>query len=175
MSAAGNAGPGTGPAATDDEAPGLWGSLSTALRLIVGWCSVTVAVLNLLAEIERVPDRAYLLFHVLLLIGGLLLISFGWGGAGAGPVGRTAGGAVLAGGMLISALPVNDAVCCLTAFAVRHGYPFSFVARHEGGRWHLDGPHLIADLFFWGYAGLLVLALVTLTRRGAKHHGAARD
>lgn len=176
MSAVGNAGPATGRLIEDDdEAPGLWGSFGAALRLIVGWFSVAIAVLNLTVEIGRMPERAYLLFHVLLLIGGLLLISLGQGAAGTGPLGYTAGGLVLAGGMLAGALPVNNAVCCMTAFAVRHGYPFTFLARNDGGRWHVDGQHLLADLLFWGYAGLVVLVLVALTRRATRHRGAARE
>jgi hypothetical protein len=176
MSAVGNAGPVAGRTAEgDDEAPGLWGSFGAALRLIVGWFSVAIAILNLAAEIGRMPDRAYLLFHVLLLIGGLLLISLDRGAAGTGPAGYAAGGLVLAGGMLVSALPSNDAVCCLTAFAVRHGYPFTFLARNDGGRWHVDSQHLLADLLFWGYAGLIVLVLVAMTRRATRHRGAAGE
>jgi hypothetical protein len=161
MSAVGDIGPATG-----------WGSFGAALRLIVGWFSIAIAVLNLLAELDRVPERPYLLFHAMLLAGGLLLISFGRGAAGT-PMGYAAGGAVLAGGMLAGALPVNAAACCLGGFAVRHGYPFSFLARNEGGRWHVDSPHLLADLLFWGYAGLIVLVAVVLTRRVTRHRGGA--
>jgi hypothetical protein len=144
-------------------ASGLWGSFGAALRLVVGWFSVAIAVLNLVAELGRAPERAYLVFHVVLLVGGLLLVSLDRGVAAAGPVG--AGGAVLAGGMIISALPAGDAACCMAAFAVRHGYPFAFLGRNEGAGWQVDAPHLVADLLFWGYAGLVVLALVALTRR----------
>jgi hypothetical protein len=120
------------------------------------------------------PDRAYLLFHTLLLVGGLLLISFGWGAAGTGPAGYAGFGLVLTGGMLVSALPANDAVCCMTAYSVRHGYPFTFLGRHDGGGWHVDSPQLAADLLFWGYAGLIVLVLVAMARRAGKHHGGGR-
>jgi hypothetical protein len=149
----------------DEAAPGLWGSFGAALRLIVGWFSVAIAVLNLVAEFGRVPETAYLAFHLMLLVGGLLLISLGQVAHGTRPVGYLVGGAVLGAGMLFSALPVNNAVCCMSAFAVRHGYPFSFVASNEGGRWHIDSQHLLADLLFWGYAGLILLVLVTTARR----------
>jgi hypothetical protein len=148
-------------------APGLWGSFGTALRLVAGWGSVAVGVLNLIAESGGVPEPTYLIFHVVLLAGGFLLISLDRGAAGAGPFG--AGGAVLAGGMLVSALPVRDGACCMSAFAVRHGYPFTFLGRNESGGWHVDTAHLVADLLFWAYAGLVVLALVALTRRLAQH------
>jgi hypothetical protein len=160
-----------GPAAAQ---PGLWHSFGAGLRLLVGWFSVAIALLNLLVEMDRMPDRAYLLFHVMLLAGGALLVSLGPFAAGAGPAGWAAGGAVLAGGMLFGALPVSGAVCCMTTFAVRHGYPFTFVARNDGGRWHVDSQHLLADLLFWGYAGLIVLVLAAAARRLVRHHGAAR-
>jgi hypothetical protein len=165
MSAVGNVGPATGATVVDDALPGLWGSFGAALRLIVGWFSVAIAILNLIAELDRLPGPTYLLFHAVLLVGGLLLISISWGAAGTGPAGYSAFGAVLAGGTFATALPVNDTVCCMTVFAVRHGYPFTFLARNGGGRWHFDLLHLLADLLFWGYAGLLVLVLVATARR----------
>lgn len=172
MSAAGNVGSAAGrTAAADDAAPGLWGSFGAALRLIVGWLSVTVAVLDLATELDHVPELPYLLFHAVLLVGGLLLISHG---GGAGPAGYLVAGAVLVGGMLVSALPVTDTVCCMTAFAVRHGYPFTLVARGGGGAWHVDSRHLLADLLFWGYAGLIALVLVAMTRRVTHHHRTGR-
>jgi hypothetical protein len=159
MSTTGDAGP----------VPGLWGSFGAALRLIVGWSSIAVAVLNLIAELDRVPERSYLLFHAVLLVGGLVLVTFGRHSAGTGPVARTAGGAVLAAGMFFGTLPVNIATCCLSGYAVRHGYPFTFLARDEGDRWLVDSRHLLADLLFWGYAGLVVLVLVAMTRRVTQH------
>jgi hypothetical protein len=162
MSAAGTAG-------SAAEAPGLWGSFGAALRLIVGWFSIAVAVLNLVAELGRLPERSYLLFHAVLLVGGFLLVSLGRGAAGTGPASTVAGAGVLAAGMLGGALPANTAACCLAGFAVRHGYPFAFLARNEGGRWHVDSPHVLADLLFWGYVGLMALVLVTVTRRVTQH------
>jgi hypothetical protein len=169
MGAVGNVGSAAGRPAADDAVPGLWGSFGAALRLIVGWFSVTIAILNLTTELDHVPERPYLLFHAMLLVGGLLLISCG---RGAGPAGYLLAAAVLVGGMFLSALPVSDTVCCMATFAVRHGYPFTLAARDAGGDWHVDGPHLLADLLFWGYAGLIVLVLVAMTRRVTQHHGA---
>jgi hypothetical protein len=172
MSAVGGVGSATGRTAAGDETPGRWGSFGAGLRLLVGWFSVAIALLNLLAELDRLPDRAYLLFHALLLVGGLLLISFGWGAAGR--AGYAGFGAVLTGGMLGSALPANHAVCCMTRYSVRHGFPFTFLARDDGGGWHVDSPQLVADLLFWGYAGLIALVLVATARRISKHHGGGR-
>jgi hypothetical protein len=155
----------------EDESPGLWTSFGIALRLIVGWFCVAIGTLNLLVEMDRhggQPDTAYLMFHAMLVVGGAALLAVGPLGRGPGPVGYTAGGVVATAGMLVSAIPVTNTVCCMSAFAVRHGYPFTFLARNEGrvGRWHIDSQHLLADLLFWGYAGLLVLVVVALFRQG---------
>jgi len=151
-----------------DEAPGLWTSFGTALRLIVGWFSAAIGVLNLLAGVDRssgATDTAYLAFHGMLFIGGLLLLSLSRLVRHPGRIGCLAGGLVAAAGLLVSAIPVTK-VCCMTTFAVRHGWPFSLLARDEtAGRWHVDSQHLLADLLFWGYAGLLALVAVELVRR----------
>ncbi len=168
MSAVGNAGASPGRPVAPDGEPGLWTSFGGGLRLLVGWCSVAIAILDLLVDLDHAPDRAYLLFHAMLLVGGSLLISLSWSAAGAGPAGCAAGAALLAGGTLFSALPAIDAVCCMTTYPVRHGYPFTFLARHGGGSWHLDSPHLLADLLFWAYAGLVLLVLIALARRATR-------
>lgn len=143
-------------------------SFGAALRLLVGWFSIAIGILNLLVEIDRggADDGAYVAFHVMLVLGGVLLVSFSRLGAGAGVAGYCAGGAVLVAGMILSAVRAFDAACCMTWYAVRHGYPFSLAAR-DAGSWHLDGPRLLADLLFWGYAGLIVLVVVASVRRAA--------
>jgi hypothetical protein len=147
--------------------PGLWTSFATALRLIVGWFSVAIGVLNLLAEVDRAtgtPDMPYLLFHVMLCLGGTVLLAASRLGRAAGAAGCTAGATVAVAGLPISAIPATTTLCCVTAFSVRHGFPFTFAARNDGsGGWHIDGGHLLADLLFWAYAGLLVLVVVART------------
>ena len=152
--------------------PGLWTSFAVALRLIVGWFCVVIGGLNLLVEVDRHGGRtdiAYLLFHGLLLVGGLVLLGVNVLGRAPGALGYSAGAVVAAAGMVISALPVSGTVCCMREFAVRHGYPFTFLAREEGigaaGRWHGDSQHLLADLLFWGYVGLFALVAVAQVRR----------
>ncbi|WP_305785085.1 hypothetical protein [Symbioplanes lichenis] len=166
----------------EEEAPGLWGSFGAALRLIVGWFSVAIGILNLVVEIDRsdaTPDGAYLLFHAVLLVGGALLIGLGWFDPRPGLPGYAAGAAVLVAGVVLSALPRNNTVCCMSAFDERHGYPFTLIARNAGSRWHVDSQHLLADLLFWGFLGLVALLAVSLLRRatqqdtrrrGAHHH-----
>jgi hypothetical protein len=154
----------------DEEAPGLWESFGSALRLIVGWFSVAIGVLNLLVELDRSdgqPDGAYVFFHFIVLVGGVLLVSLAWIGVKPGIAGYAAGAAVMVAGVVFGAIPANDTVCCMTAFSERHGYPFTIVARDVGSRWHVDSQHLVADLLFWGYLGLVVLLTVALTRKVA--------
>jgi hypothetical protein len=157
-----------GHAANGGEAAhGHPGSFGAGLRLLVGWFSIAIGILNLLVEIDRgggANDGAYLAFHVMLVIGGALMVSFSRVAAGAGAAGYWAGGAVLVGGMILSGVRAFDAECCLSGYAVRYGYPFSLAAS-DAGTWHLDGPRLVADLLFWGYAGLIVLVLVACARR----------
>jgi hypothetical protein len=154
----------------DDETPGLWTSFAIALRLIVGWFCVAIGVLNLLVELDRTSgttDLPYLIFHAVLLVGGVLLLALGWIGPNPGAVGYWAGGTVAGLGVIISAIPATTTVCCLTAFSVRHGFPYTFMARDVGARWHIDSQHTLADLLFWGYCGLFALLAVSLFRQPA--------
>jgi hypothetical protein len=151
-----------------DEGPGLWSSFVTALRLIVGWFSVAIATLDLIIEIDRpigVSDASYLVFHLVWLIGGVVLLALAWIDPRAGRADYAAGGAVTAAGMIIGAIPATTSVCCQSAFSVRHGYPFVFLARPDAGRWHLDGLHAVVDLVFWTFVGLMAVVLVALVRR----------
>jgi hypothetical protein len=152
----------------EEEPPGLWGSFGAALRLIVGWFCVAIGVLNLIVEFDRVdsaPDGSYLMFHGVILVGGVLLVSLAWIDPHPGFLGYFAFGAILLGGTVAAAVPRNSTVCCMTAFDERHGYPFTLVARDAGARWHIDSQHFLADLMFWGYLGFMVLLVIALTRR----------
>ncbi|OJF09660.1 hypothetical protein [Couchioplanes caeruleus] len=156
-------------------APGLWESVGTALRLLLGWSSVLIGVLDLVVELDRrqgTPDSAYLLFHGMLVVGGVLLISLASIAYRPSPAVSLVGGLVLGAGLLVSAVPADTATCCLDTFAQRHGYPFAIMARNPGGDWHVDGLHLAANVLFWGYAGLIALLLSCLARRlGRPHEG----
>ncbi len=150
----------------EDDASGLWTSFGMALRLVVGWLSVAVGGLNLLVELDqtsRQPDGAYLTFHFVLLIGGAVLLALAFIHPRPGPVGYVAGGAVALAGMVASTVPATKTICCLSEFAVRHGFPFTFLARHDSaGGWHVDSRHTLTDLMFWAYVGLFVMIAVSL-------------
>jgi hypothetical protein len=154
---------------------GLWIPFGIALRLIVGWFCIVIGLLNMLAETDRRgggSDIPFWVFHCMLVVGGIVLIALDWLAEDPGLVGYVAGGAVATLGLVLSGLPVISSVCCMFAFGVRHGFPFTFLARGQGdaGRWHVDSQHLIADLLFWGYAGLLTLVAVALCRRFTSRH-----
>src|SRR3712207_5505371 len=93
--------------------PGVWESFGTGLRLIVGWFSVVIGVLNLVAELGDRSDAAYLVFHGMLLAGGAVLISISSVPGRPGPAGYLAAAGVLVAGMAGSTLPSSDTACCL--------------------------------------------------------------
>ncbi|MEV4704091.1 hypothetical protein [Actinoplanes sp. NPDC049316] len=115
-------------------------AVGTALRLVIGWISVVVGLLNLIADADDLSDHTYLLFNAALLVGGVLLVSLE--GIGARPgAGDYATGAVVT----------------VVGLVAGRGYPFAF----------RDVFSAVADVLFWGYAGLALMLLVTLVRRTA--------
>jgi hypothetical protein len=162
----------TGVARPDDldAQPGLWESVGTALRLSAGWFCVAIGLLNLVVEADRRPgtqDGRYLLYHAMLLVSGALLLALGSIRRRPGVSGYAAFGAILVLGMTITAIPATVTVCCMSGFGERHGFPFTLAGHNAGGRWHLDSQHLLADLMFWGGAGLIALVLTVLLRGAA--------
>jgi len=170
MSAVGNL-EAKAPAKLHHEGPGLWPTFGTALRLIVGWFCVAIGVLNLIVELDRqdgTSDGPFVTFHIMLLVGGGVLLGLDWIAPRPGFLGYCAGVAILLFGTLISALPATTTVCCMSAFTERHGYPFVSAARDEGLRWHINSQLVLADLLFWGYAGLIALVLISWLRRARR-------
>ncbi|WP_127498049.1 hypothetical protein [Actinoplanes solisilvae] len=142
--------------AAHDEDPGFLVSAATTLRLILGWAFVALAGLDLAMGLDGV---AYVMFHVVVLLTGLVLL-------GADRVGRRpsrfawlAGASVAGAGLVVSAIPVLLVECCSSGYAVRHGFPFTMLARDPGG-WRFDLYRTVVDLLFWLCAGLLVTVVV---------------
>ena len=140
-----------GPRAEADE-PGLPASSVTMLRLLVAWSLIGIGLLDLVAGIDGLP---YLIFHVVLLGGGLALLALGLVGLRPKRPAYLTGVGVAALGLLVSSLPsTSDAICC-RAGTGRHGFPFTLLAS-DG----FDPGHAIADLLFWACVGLFALLAV---------------
>jgi hypothetical protein len=116
-------------------------AVGTALRLVIGWISAVVGVVNLIADADDLSDLAYLAFNGMLVIGGGLLVGLGSIRARPGIAGCLAGAVIMVAG------PVTR-------------YPFP-----------LAGRRLAADVLFWAYAGLIVVLLVTVGRRTTARTG----
>ncbi|MEU4237904.1 hypothetical protein [Actinoplanes sp. NPDC026619] len=140
-------------ARAEEDEQGLPSYLIMA-RLLFGWALLALGVLNLAMGLA---DARYLVFHVVAVIGGGTLLSAGMLRKRPGPAAWLVGGAVAAAGLLISALPrTSAAVCCLSGYDKRHGFPFILLAE-KSGHWHLDGLHIVIDLIFWACIGMFAL------------------
>jgi hypothetical protein len=115
------------------DEPGFLASTATTLRLMFAWACLAIGVLDLSMGID-LDDPSYLVFHVVLLITGVVLMS--WQRL-PGPLPRTglaATGLVVAAGVVVSAVTE---------------FPFPI-----GG----------ADAVFWVCIGVLMLSVVRLVR-----------
>ncbi len=117
--------------------PGFVASSLITLRLMLAWACLAVGVLDLGMGVDLPADGAYLVFHVVLLLTGLVLMGWGRLRGSPGRIGLAAGGLVVVAGLAVSA-----------------GTDFPFPI---GG----------ADAVFWVCAGFLALAAVTLVRPAA--------
>lgn len=148
------------PEAVEDDEPGFLASMGATFRLIVGWAFVALGVLDLAMGLV---DPAYVTFHVVLLVTGVLLL--GTGRAENRPSGLTwaVGGLVAVLGLVVSTIPAVAVACCSREYAVRHGFPFTMLARDPGG-WRFDPFRSVADLLFWLCAGVIALVVVAWLR-----------
>ena len=138
----------------------LWPSVPAVLRVMAGWFLLGIGALNLAVEVDGGLTGAYPVFHVGLLVGGSLLLTRHR--LQATRAGYLLGALTLLAGMIAGAVP-DTSRCCLAEFPERRGYPYPFLGSGDGT--HLDPGYLIADLIFWGCAGLLVLVVVTVIER----------
>ncbi|GAA0507808.1 hypothetical protein Ade02nite_49860 [Paractinoplanes deccanensis] len=143
------------PEAPADD-PGISASAVTTLRLIAGWAFVGLALLNLAMGLDSFP---YVAFHLVLLLAGLAMLGLQRVGRRPRRAAWLTGGAVAALGLVVSALPEAAVDCCSREYSVRHGFPFTMIARNPGG-WHADGARILIDVLFWALAGMLVLIAV---------------
>ncbi|MCY1140761.1 hypothetical protein OWR29_22410 [Actinoplanes sp. Pm04-4] len=155
------------PEVAEDDEPGFIASAGATLRLIAGWACVALGVLDLAMGLT---DVSYIAFHVMLLLTGLLLLGAGRRVGRPTRLAGLAGGLVAGLGLVVSALPALSVACCSRGYAVRHGFPFTMLARDPGG-WRFDLARSVADLLFWLCAGFIVMVAVTRLRPG--RHAAA--
>ncbi|MEU4618831.1 hypothetical protein AB0G04_02470 [Actinoplanes sp. NPDC023801] len=139
----------------------LWPSIPAVLRVMTGWFLLGIGLLNLAVGADGGLTGAYLVFHLMLVVGGgLLLLRYR-------PVPGRAGHVVAAVlvllGMLSTAVPESSG-CCMAGEAGRHGYPFPFLG--TGGGLRLEPLYLASDLIFWACAGLLAVVVLALIERG---------
>jgi hypothetical protein len=152
---------------------------SRVLFAAVGALSLVVGLLILGGELTSGPgDSRFLLAGGVASVGGAALIflhrlglrptAAGW---------ATAVVAALLGTGLGLLRRIQD-VCCMFAYLVAHGYPFTWLRRGATGetasaarslavrsQWHLHWSALIADLLFWGLVGMLTAVAAALVRR----------
>lgn len=133
-------------------------TLTAGARLLTGWACVAVAALDLGMGVSA-HDGPYLLFHVVLLAGGLLLLAFDHVPKKPRPMAHAATAGFAIAATLISAIPRASSGCCMHYYAGRHGFPFAILA--SSPRRFVAG-HVLADLLFWYLAGLIVLVVATL-------------
>ena len=109
---------------------GLWPPVTSVLRVMAGWLCAGLGALNLAVAADGPMSATFLIFHGVLVAGGVLLL-------GLGRVLPTRAGylvvaALALAGLLLAALPTTSP-CCLTADRVEHGYPYPFLG---------DGPRV---------------------------------
>ncbi|MEU4421944.1 hypothetical protein AB0F81_15070 [Actinoplanes sp. NPDC024001] len=144
----------------DGHGAGLWPSIPAVLRVMTGWFFLGIGLLNLAVEMDGGLTPAYLIFHVVLALGGMLLLTRHR--IAPSRAGYLIAGPVAPAGLVLSALPVTQR-CCLAAYPERRGFPYPFLGTGDGP--HVDAKYLIIDVIFWGCAGLLLLSAVTLVER----------
>ncbi|GIE27736.1 hypothetical protein Ait01nite_007810 [Actinoplanes italicus] len=148
----------------------LWPSIPAVLRVMTGWFLLGIGLLNLAVEIDGGLTSAYLVFHVMIAIGGVLLLlrhrPF------PGRAGHLVAAALVAAGIVVTTVP-DSSGCCMAGDSGRHGYPFPFLG--TGGGLHVEPLYLAADLIFWACAGLLAVVILALVERRLPERRTAVD
>jgi hypothetical protein len=137
-----------------------WPSIPAVLRVMSGWLLVGIGLLDLAVEFDGGLAGSYLIFHVMITAGGVLLL------LRQRPAPSRAGYATAAALIVVAfvatAVPGTSA-CCMEDYPGRHGYPFPFLG--VGGGLHVDPLYLGADLIFWGCASLLAAVVLAIAER----------
>jgi hypothetical protein len=132
-------------------------TLVTGARLLCGWACAAVAVLDLFMGAET---GLYLVFHLVLLAGGLLLLL----GKPLNPLAYAVTTALAVLTTVVTALPTTEVACCMRGLTVRHGYPLTLLGWDRGEQRHFAPAHTVADLAFWFLAWMIVAVAVAGVR-----------
>jgi hypothetical protein len=116
-------------------------TLLTGARLLLGWAFIAVAALDLVTGFQA---GAYLVFHLVLLAGGLLLLQ-----KPLRPLVYAVIAVLAVVSVVVAALPSSEQACCMHGLDVRHGYPLSVVGWNLGRAHQFAAVHAVADLVFW--------------------------
>src|ERR1700712_3528762 len=129
----------------------------TGARLICGWACAASAVLDLVTGFET---GLYLAVHLVLLVGGLLLLAR----KPLKPSEYAVGTALAVVTTVVAALPPAEQACCMRGLDVRHGYPLTVLGWNDGQARHFAGAPTRADLVFWFLAWMIVMVVITEVR-----------
>jgi hypothetical protein len=144
----------------EDAQGGLWPSIPAVLRVMTGWFLLGIGLLNLAVEVDGGLTGAYLVFHVVLALGGALLLTRHR--LDPSRASQLVATPIALAGLVAGAVPTTSR-CCLEAYPQRRGYPYPFLGTGAGT--HVDMKYLVADVIFWGCVALLLLTLLTLVER----------
>jgi hypothetical protein len=138
-------------------------TLVTGARLICGWACTAVAVLDLVTDFET---GLYLAFHLVFLVGGVLLLAR----KPLKPVEYAVVTALAVLTTVVAALPSAERACCMRGLDVRHGFPLTVLGWNHGQQHHFATAHTVADLVFWFLSWMIAaVVLGTVRPRGRRH------
>jgi hypothetical protein len=152
----------------------------------VGACGMIAGLPMLVLELlGGGPDRrTFVLAGAVLAAGGAALVFLHRTGVRPTAAGVLAPVLVGAAGAVAGLIRVTTDVCCAFAYLTGRGYPFEWLRR--GGTadtlataraetltkaWNVHWQPLIADVAFWGFAGVLLAVAAALVRRAARGQG----
>ncbi|MEV6298183.1 hypothetical protein AB0M02_02130 [Actinoplanes sp. NPDC051861] len=120
----------------DGRGAGLWPSIPAIFRVMTGWFLTGIGVLNLAVELDGGLTPAYVVFHVVLLLAGMLLLT------------RHRLSPSRAGWLIAALLAAAGMGLGMLAGG---GYPFP--------------RRPVADLVFWCCAAVLLRTVIALVER----------
>ncbi|MEU4213806.1 hypothetical protein [Actinoplanes sp. NPDC026623] len=159
--------------------------VGAAARGLLGAVSLVGGLTWILLNLGAPRPVTDMIVGVVLAGGGLvLLMPHRIGLPARATAAATAGAAV--GGTLACTLVTSVDVGGTYVYLASRGWPFAWLSRGASAAdpataeaaanrssWQLDAVNLVADLYFWAFAGLLVVAAVVVVRRAGADREAA--